>query len=277
MELMGCRDIPDTAGLERERMIEAEQELIQAIQKYRAISSDSIELQSNQKVILSEVVTSYARASCAQICATIFTNLPRELRDQVYEELIRSEDRFFMFYGNPILNFRRYHYCNPDFVGKAFVAELAETYYTADQICFDSDSLDDLQQLLTQDTLFKTELIPGDLIRRVKVLIYLEEVEGAEGSVEGLHSNITEFLEDLATIRNRKCQIQLEILTTTLGGQPSDTEVVAVFAPGLATLCATGFHVSLNGNGKILFPLKGTLVEEQLKPFLDDDKVRQTS
>jgi hypothetical protein len=125
-----------------------------------------------------------ATSECNQLCNRIMTQLPRELRDMIYQCIsTNSEERISREYFRSIMNpktrthdydSKRWkathypeHYWDVEYVGEDFSRELLENYYRTSTFLFgDDDGL--IERFLNVDQM-KIGYAPKELVSRIEV------------------------------------------------------------------------------------------------------------
>jgi hypothetical protein len=131
-----------------------------------------------------EACQTLAKAECTQLCSSVMTQLPRELRDMVYQNLsTRPEERIsrehFRSTLDPQTRIYAYdsararathypeHYWDASYVGHDMYRELVENYYRTSTFVFDDDS-GLIERFLDTDQL-KLGYAPQQLVSKIEV------------------------------------------------------------------------------------------------------------
>ncbi|KAH8722995.1 hypothetical protein GQ44DRAFT_711175 [Phaeosphaeriaceae sp. PMI808] len=82
-----------------------------------------------------------AQASCQRICKSLYSKLPRELRDTIYEDIVEPDNvyagiQYLENRGNPSEESRDAHYWDTKYVGETVRVELIQTWYRVSMFYF---------------------------------------------------------------------------------------------------------------------------------------------
>ncbi|KAJ4367176.1 hypothetical protein N0V83_007706 [Neocucurbitaria cava] len=198
-----------------------------------------------------EISKQLLREFTSAFCAAPF---PREIRDMVYRELIPENSPIgtYPMTGLPSnwiplgLRSKRFDLWNVDLMGEQFICGYAQTLYETGHFQFWDSMIKRLPSFLKTDP-FDMGLRPGDLVRRIKLLIhckyaYTELIgghihDGVE-TVSGSWEAIEDILPQLSGLVTKLCHITLTIggpvLANELYQQPTFWKIQLL--PGLKML-----------------------------------------
>jgi hypothetical protein len=129
---------------------------------------------SENEGALQNTLDAYAKTTCGPICEGLLHNLPRELRDAVYEYIIIPDyiyvgPQYLTSSGMPCDGYRDAYFWNPDYVGEGMRIELVQTWYRMSMFYFWNRAKNNevIPRFMTFDR-WGLGLKPHELISRVR-------------------------------------------------------------------------------------------------------------
>lgn len=190
------------------------------------------------------MIASLAQVQCSQLCSRIMTQLPRELRDMVFQHLSgRSAERisreYFRSTLDPETKMHTYdtarwrtthypeHFWNPEYVGQGFHKEMIENYLRTSSFVFGDD--DGLVERFLESDQFEIGFAPKEVISKIEIHLNAmtfdrsscigyffgsptkpERLEAALGGISGLKTGArvcVQFMTQAKDEEQKDCQI----------------------------------------------------------------------
>lgn len=131
-----------------------------------------------------DAIAAFAQAECAQLCNRVMSQLPRELRDMIFQHLSltstkRINREYFRSTLDPETRMHTYdtarwrathypeHFWDPNNVGKEFHVEMIENYLRASSFSFGDD--DGLIERFLETDQFKIGFSPKELVSKIEI------------------------------------------------------------------------------------------------------------
>jgi len=174
----------------------------------------------------SDDLETYAKESCLELCAKLYSALPRELRDEVYayvcignsvsvnsdwgttSSFITDATATDCWTRDPL---GEAHYWKTKYVGNDILKEMAQVWYSRSTFTFSGCTA--MERFLTEDR-WKMGLTPGNLVRNVRVSVnvagwaytFVEQVQ--------IQEDLKKELGKMFGLKEAKIKIKIKICTS---------------------------------------------------------------
>ncbi|KAH7074223.1 hypothetical protein FB567DRAFT_505194 [Paraphoma chrysanthemicola] len=233
-----------------------------------------------------------AKAECLQLCNSIMTYLPREIRDMVLRHLSTSaeehvEREYFRSTLDPKTRMHTYdterwkakhhpeHFWDVEYVGPDFLRELIENHYRTSTFVFDCDG-GLIERFLESDQL-KAGFQPGVLVSRIEVRINAITFDrtSCRGYMFGCPIKAERLVAALAGIERLKSGASVVVHFSTMANTEKQKEEQILMActamcPGLREAKLAGKRVRLIINRKLEVELDAVDGDYRLKDLEAD-------
>ncbi|KAF2791427.1 hypothetical protein K505DRAFT_326852 [Melanomma pulvis-pyrius CBS 109.77] len=220
-----------------------------------------------------EDIEYYAKVACHDLCATLYSTLPRELRQRVYSHLIGTSwvhvsKSFCNSQSSPDIPalLRHQQDWNTPFVSQEVKEEIAETWYSTS--VFEFTDLFLINVFFHEDRL-GLGLAPGRFVSNVQVSIdcarYFESKDEYERAQIG---HIKEFRKLFKIKKGAKINVYISTIYLLPKGEGFTREDIFYNAfkfafPALHPLVNTGYQVQISSYGIREFAFTGALLSPQ--------------
>jgi len=178
-----------------------------------------------------------SRLTCLQLCATLHTTLPRELRDMLYSEIIGPYYREIVTghkdQRKDVIQSTKMDFVNQgirglksseqrglkwwldSYMGREVATEMVERWYASRTFCFSHRRLNLIPDFLERDV-FSKGLKPGLIIQHIHVHVcesqassaYFDEVKDTLGKIKNKNVNLHIRLIHRTSMAHRRLQLE---------------------------------------------------------------------
>ncbi|KAI4708508.1 hypothetical protein J4E89_006564 [Alternaria sp. Ai002NY15] len=227
----------------KKRQNEAHQEEQEATNKRRNLDDSTSELFDIRTIARTRRNAKHAEAvergrlTCLQLCATLHTTLPRELRDMVYSEIIGPYYREIVTghrdWRKDVIQSTKMDFVNQgirgrksteqrglkwwldSYVGRAVATEIVEAWYRGRTFCFSHRRLNLIPDFLERDV-FSKGLEPGLIVQHMHVHVgeyqtktgYFDELRDTLGKIKNKDVNLHVRLHNKTSMSARRLQLE---------------------------------------------------------------------
>ncbi|KAI4624868.1 uncharacterized protein J4E87_005349 [Alternaria ethzedia] len=265
----------------KKRQNEAQQKEQEAANKRRNLNDSASKLSDKRTVARTRRDAKHAEAvergrlACLQLCATLHTTLPRELRDMVYSEIIGPYYREIVTghkdHRRHVIQSTSMDFVNQEirglkstgqrglkwwldsYMGREVATEIVESWYGSRTFCFSHRRLNLIPDFLERDV-FSKGLKPGLIVQHMHVHVaeyqtktgYFDELRGTLGKIENKDVNLHIRLHHKTSMSARR--LQLERLGPVSAGCCKDFTSLFDGEEGLFMVCLERWALSANPN-----------------------------
>jgi hypothetical protein len=131
-----------------------------------------------------DAIAKLAQSECLHFCSLVITQLPKEIRDMIYQYLTTTSERisrdYFRSTMDPKTRMHTYnaarwksthypeHYWNFEYVSLPFLHELTQTYFRTSAFIFSDDDDTLIERFLTTDQM-QNGFAPQELVSKIEI------------------------------------------------------------------------------------------------------------